>query len=302
VEILGLDKFKRKSGKIVVSNDDILKTAEWDSKRAKEQAVDRTAVLDCYRTNAPPVIDGRTNDWEAESTSARLGEFMGERIHGATLRSAWDDQNLYLCYEVVGLGPMKNTGEQWDRLFKTGAAVDLQIGLDQTADSNRAIPVAGDKRLLMTFAGPGEKPAPFSMRPWSPGRPPMPSGTRFLPSPTSSSTAFASSTTSSSPLRECRSIRRRGIDPAGGTWPLNRPKIFASSWTGESSPPTRQAMPSLSACTGRTRPRASSPTSPAKRGCTRIYGATSCFTTGPPRRGIDAGRPESPVRNRQQDR
>ena len=171
VEILGLDKFKRTSGKIVVSNDDILKTAEWDSKRAKQQAVERTAVLDCYRTNTPPTIDGYTNDWEAESVSARLGEFVGERIHGATLRSAWDDHYLYLCYEVMGLGPMKNTGEQWDRLFKTGAAVDLQISLDPTADSNRAIPVAGDKRLLMTFAGPGEKPSAVLYEAVVPGTP-----------------------------------------------------------------------------------------------------------------------------------
>ena len=46
---------------------------------------------------------------------------------------------------------MKNSGEQWDRLFKTGAAVDLQIGSDPAAPRDRKAPVAGDKRLLLTF-------------------------------------------------------------------------------------------------------------------------------------------------------
>jgi len=35
-------------------------------------------------------------------------------------------------------------------LFKTGAAVDLQIATDPQAPADRKAPVAGDKRLLMT--------------------------------------------------------------------------------------------------------------------------------------------------------
>ncbi|HZK80127.1 MAG TPA: hypothetical protein VFC46_03650, partial [Humisphaera sp.] len=171
VEILGMDKFKRQSGKIVVTPQEIVKTAEWDAKQAKQEVYDHTAVLDCYRTTAPPTIDGKTQDWEAESAGAKLGEFVNERSHGATLRSAWDDKNLYLCYEVSGLGPMKNTGEQWDRLFKTGAAVDLQIGVDPQANPSRNIAVAGDKRLLMTFTGANQKPTVVLYEAVVPGTP-----------------------------------------------------------------------------------------------------------------------------------
>jgi hypothetical protein len=171
VEILGMDKFKRKSGRIVVTSQDIVKTAAWNAKQARQQASDHVAVLDCYRTTAPPVIDGSTRDWEAESAGARLGEFMGERIHGATLRTAWDDRYLYLCYEVIGIGPMKNSGEQWDRLFKTGAAVDLQIGIDPAASSSRTTPVAGDKRLLMTFTGAKQRPTAVLYEAVVPGTP-----------------------------------------------------------------------------------------------------------------------------------
>ena len=42
-----------------------------------------------------------------------------------------------LGYEVRGLGPPKNSGNQWDKLFKTGAAGDLHLGADAKADPAR---------------------------------------------------------------------------------------------------------------------------------------------------------------------
>ncbi|MFZ4397941.1 MAG: hypothetical protein ACOYOU_20205, partial [Kiritimatiellia bacterium] len=60
-----------------------------------------------------------------------------------------DKANLYLRYNVRGAGPFRNGGEQWDRLFKSGACADLMLGLQADADPKRRAPVAGDKRILI---------------------------------------------------------------------------------------------------------------------------------------------------------
>jgi len=75
----------------------------------------------------------------------------GERIPGRSLtfRMSYDAENLYLLYEVRQAGPFKNTGNQWDKLFKTGARVDLMIACDDQADPARRAPANGDKRLLL---------------------------------------------------------------------------------------------------------------------------------------------------------
>ncbi len=85
-------------------------------------------------------------------------------------RSGIENEDLYLAYEIVRRGPLKNQGQQWDRLFKTGASVDLQIGTDPGAPTDRRGPVAGDKRLLMTFMG--DEPTAVLYEAEVPGTPP----------------------------------------------------------------------------------------------------------------------------------
>ncbi len=82
----------------------------------------------------------------------------------------YDDANLYVCFQVRGAGPLKNTGNDWRRLFKTGAAVDLQIGLDPKADAKRKTPAVGDSRLLMTLVG--KEPTAVLYQPNAPGAKP----------------------------------------------------------------------------------------------------------------------------------
>jgi len=81
-----------------------------------------------------------------------------------------DDVNLFVCFTVHGAGPIKNTGNDWHRLFKTGAAVDLQIGADSKADAKRKTPAVGDCRLLMTMTDEG--PTAVLYQPNAPGSKP----------------------------------------------------------------------------------------------------------------------------------
>jgi hypothetical protein len=161
VEVAGLDKFKRFSGEITVNGKDLTDTQTWERDREKKQVYARAPVVDCYRMAQPPKLDGQLNEWKF--ISAELDDH-------AKFRIGYDDNNLYLAYEIDRRGPLKNQGQQWDRLFKTGASVDLQIGADPAAPADRRAPTVGDQRLLMTFMG--EEPAAVLYQAVVPGTPP----------------------------------------------------------------------------------------------------------------------------------
>ena len=109
---------------------------------------------------SPPKLDGKLTDW---------GPATAELDRDAKFRIGYDDQNLYLAYEVNRRGPLKNQGQQWDRLFKTGASVDLQIAADPAAPADRKAPAPGDQRLLLTFMG--RQPAAILYQAVVPGTP-----------------------------------------------------------------------------------------------------------------------------------
>ena len=144
VEVGGIDKFRRLRGTFTVTPESLRTAQAWEFDQQNKQAYERGSVIDCFRSKNPVRIDGSPDDWELASA-----EIEGQ----ARFRVTYDDKYLYLCYETSNMGPMKNTGEQWDRLFKTGASVDLQMSVDSNADDARRGPVAGDFRLLMTKTG-----------------------------------------------------------------------------------------------------------------------------------------------------
>ncbi|MGE3406003.1 MAG: hypothetical protein AB7I37_04255 [Pirellulales bacterium] len=160
VEILGLDQVRRYSGQIEVTAEDIARARAFDERQQQRSVYARSPVLDCYRVRQPPEIDGKLNDWPAPNA---------ELANSAEFRMAYDDEFLFLAWSTRGLGPLKNTGQQWDRLFKSGAAVDLQLGLDPEAASDRQAPAEGDLRLLMTYMG--DAPAAVLYRPIVAGAP-----------------------------------------------------------------------------------------------------------------------------------
>ncbi len=57
---------------------------------------------------------------------------------------------LYAIWKTAEPGLLRNSGAEPTALFKTGAALDLMLGVDPNADPGRVGPVAGDVRLLVT--------------------------------------------------------------------------------------------------------------------------------------------------------
>jgi hypothetical protein len=161
VEVAGMDRFKRFDGGITVGARDLAAAQAWDHAVAVRQVFATAPVVDCFRMATPPKLEGGLNGWPP--ISAKLDD-------NAKFRIGYDDDNLYLAYEIDRRGPLKNMGQQWDRLFKTGASVDLQIASDPNAPAERRVPVAGDQRLLMTFMG--DEPAAVLYQAVVPGTPP----------------------------------------------------------------------------------------------------------------------------------
>jgi hypothetical protein len=160
VEVIGLDRARRIEGQIEVTQDDVRAAEEWQRQQDQQRVYARSPVLDVYRLAEPPALDGKLEDWgPAAATIANTAEF----------RIAYDDERLYLAWRVQGVGPLRNTGEQWDRLFKSGAAVDVQLGVDPDAAEDRQAPVEGDVRLLLTYAG--DEPTAVLYRAVVPGTP-----------------------------------------------------------------------------------------------------------------------------------
>ena len=170
LEVAGLDKAVRIGGVVEVTASDIERARQYDLNREQKAVYARAAVVDAYRLRKAPALDGRLTGWgPADAVITGLEDDYRSQT-GAEFRIGYDDANLYLAWRVRGLGPLKNTGEQWDRLFKTGASVDLQIAAKPEATADRQAPEAGDMRLLLTFVG--DKPAAVLYRSVLPGADP----------------------------------------------------------------------------------------------------------------------------------
>jgi len=163
VEVEGLDQFKRFTKPLEVKAEDIRAAQEWDQARQSRVLYQRAPLITCTRLVKPPVLDGSLEDWP-ETPSAVMGE-RGD----AAFWMGYDDKNLYAAWKIRGHGPLKNNGNDWHRIFKTGAAVDLQIGVNPEAPFNRKGPAVGDSRLVLTM----QKGVPKAVfyRPNEPGAP-----------------------------------------------------------------------------------------------------------------------------------
>lgn len=166
MEVLGLDQYVRLGGEVTVTPEALAAAREWETRKQSAAVYARAPVMDVYRLAKPPAMDGKLTGFGPASAS-----FEGPRQGtGASLHMAYDDKYLYVGYSTGGMGPLKNAGTEFERLFKTGAAVDLYLETDPKADPARKAPVAGDVRLLITQTPAG--PRAVLYRPVVPGTPP----------------------------------------------------------------------------------------------------------------------------------
>lgn len=132
----------------------------------------------------PPHFDNKLGAWAQAPwvTIDRSGvaAFFNSNSKPYNVRAAVAvaGDRLFVAYETGDAQLLKNSGTVANALFKTGGALDLMLGVDPQAAPERADPVEGDVRLLVTTVDgktrallyravvPGtEVPVPFSS-PW----------------------------------------------------------------------------------------------------------------------------------------
>lgn len=143
----GLDTLTYSTGSFTVTREQI-ETAAARLQQTKQEAAQPKHVTLARASGSSP-------EHEVQSKPRDLA-WGSNPDHPIELRMLYDTTNLYLSYQVPDTSPWINKGKDWTQLFKTGDSVDLQIGVDATAQTNRRQPVPGDCRLLI---------APFENQP-----------------------------------------------------------------------------------------------------------------------------------------
>ncbi len=156
IEVKGLDRARRQTGTVTVDRHALQQAEAWMAGQARQALHRRAPVIRARRVERPRVVDGLTHDWPADP-DARLEDGR------ASFRIGYDNHHLYALWDVRDCGPFLNEGDDWRRLFKSGAIVDLMIGADVKADPARKVSVPGDQRLVIApFQG---KPVAVRYRP-----------------------------------------------------------------------------------------------------------------------------------------
>jgi hypothetical protein len=108
--------------------------------------------------NAKPItVDGKMDDWtgadwvDIDKSGVRANFNANSKPYDITASVALNGDRLYVAYRTGENDLLVNSGEMPIALFKTGGALDLMIGADETASPDRLKPVVGDSRLLVTL-------------------------------------------------------------------------------------------------------------------------------------------------------
>jgi hypothetical protein len=166
VEVMGIDSFRRFNGEITVTEEDVQRARQRNAELVAFRSAREPRVIDIQPVEAA----AQSRPWGSLPVARQATDSLkpGRQV---SFQACYDKHNLYLRYDVRGAGPFKNTGDQWDRLFKSGGCVDLMLGLRSAADPLRRAPEEGDKRVLVAPLGgkptvvlydavvPGTKPA-----------------------------------------------------------------------------------------------------------------------------------------------
>ncbi|HZZ72124.1 MAG TPA: hypothetical protein VFE24_07705 [Pirellulales bacterium] len=151
VQIDGLDSIERFTGPTIdVDEKMLVAAAEANATRATVAAARKQYTI----KKAPQPLDLRGGDEGWRTLPALEISRKGAPEH-AQAKLAYDDQQLYLRFDVFDASPWKNSGVDAARLFKTGDAIDLQFSTNAPAAADKThadkahAPQQSDVRLLI---------------------------------------------------------------------------------------------------------------------------------------------------------
>jgi outer membrane protein assembly factor BamB len=141
IEVTGLDTVKNLgAGQVSVSPSDVVKAEEIRVKQlqaavgTKRMAVRRKALA-------------LSGNFDQDCSGADVIRFQKQEDAPIRAAAAWDDDNLYLAWDVRDRTPWINKATMAEQMYVAGDTVDFQLGVDTAADKKRDEAAHGDLRL-----------------------------------------------------------------------------------------------------------------------------------------------------------
>jgi hypothetical protein len=141
LDVTGLESVRGlRGGTVTIGAQDIVRARALKDAAQQARAGTRTGTA----VRLTPTFTGVLDRDFAGAEILRYG-----RQEDAAVRTAvtWDDRRLYVGWEVQDNTPWINSATDPVQLYLGGDTVDLQLGVDPTADPNRAEAASGDLRV-----------------------------------------------------------------------------------------------------------------------------------------------------------
>ena len=137
-EIIGLGTIQRFDGAYELKEEEV---------KLARQERDKFAEL---AAKSQPLVIARGRNALAVAVPVRKA--LDDK-RGFTARAAYDEENLYVAFDVDSPAELVSSQADFKTLFKGGNCLDIQIGADASADPKRKTPAPGDVRVLITRQG-----------------------------------------------------------------------------------------------------------------------------------------------------
>ncbi|HZK79787.1 MAG TPA: hypothetical protein VFC46_01945, partial [Humisphaera sp.] len=141
VEVTGLDTVQTLAGGSVTLDAADLPKALAIHEAQLQESQGARAVAIKKRT---PVFTGK---FDADFKGDQIVKYQKGEEASARSACAWDDQNLYIGWDVIDATPWTNGARTAEEMYVGGDTVDFQVGADPRADKSRTDAALGDLRL-----------------------------------------------------------------------------------------------------------------------------------------------------------
>jgi hypothetical protein len=148
VEVTGLDSVQTLAGGVVTLDpDDLPKALAIHEAQLQESQGAKSLTVKKHT----PVFTGK---FDADFKGDEIVKYRKSDEASARSACAWDDQNLYIGWDVVDATPWTNGARTAEEMYVGGDTVDFQLGADPAADKSRPDAALGDLRLSIgNFSG-----------------------------------------------------------------------------------------------------------------------------------------------------
>ncbi|HBC86718.1 MAG TPA: hypothetical protein DCZ94_07180 [Lentisphaeria bacterium] len=146
MEVKGLETIRRFAGKFTYTQEQYAEAQKLLQEKTAQSG--QAKVYTVAKAKAGVAIDGKSDKWpELMDDSKALLEIQeSKNKRYGRVQATYDDNNLYLAYRVFApRSQMKNVGQDYRLLFKSGDVVDIMVGSEPQKAKGE-----GDARVIMT--------------------------------------------------------------------------------------------------------------------------------------------------------